>query len=59
MKLINDIRKKTAVGSEHTISHVSSELSIRFGQVSRYASIYAIVASRKMFLIQKQFLFIS
>ena len=34
MKLINDIRKKTAAGSEHTISHVSSELSIRFGQVS-------------------------
>ena len=33
MKLINNIRKKTTAGSEHTIRYVSSEFFFRFGKV--------------------------
>lgn len=34
VKLVYDIGEKTAVGSKHAVSHISSKLSFRFGKVS-------------------------
>ena len=33
VKLVYDISEKTAAGSEHAISYVSSKLSVRFGKL--------------------------
>lgn len=34
MKLVNDIRKQTAAGSEYTIIHIRNRFSFRFWKLS-------------------------